>query len=713
MYKYPAIILALAFTSLSFGQHIDSVVNDNISAGRRDSLLLRVDMKLDSLFSGDSTRKFRDTLPVADSSKSREAALSPLTQRTLVADGNFIGYITRTLISHFDYRYNEEILGNVPVMFLRDLGSLGQPNEITIYGAGFNQISFMQNGLTVNNRLTNSFDMNNLQAELVDSIETLTLPRGFLYGPLNNQASINFISRENFSVNNSHVPYSKIRYYQAPNEEAMVDFIYHSYILRKLAFTFSMTNKTFGDASKPRFANSNFSCWNGSLKMNYLLSNDFNIIGSYNYVKSQTGLYGGLTERYIDSLNNRLGLNGYASTELENGADVYFTTRYQKNTARNFTLQLLGKQDPAVTTDVKAYYMSMLNEFRQNEQSGQQNVTSVTDDNRSSLYGININESINVNPFRFNLTASYETDDYKADVLLNDKKINLLSVSAVVSVRMLDNKLIPAVFGKYLNYDGKAYPGFGADVNYFLSDKIKAYAGASQFTQPSGVLEAQIVSTVSGESLNDYKNIGVLEAGLKFNDKNISAGINLFRREVKNDVLFFMDLTQPMRNQSISNYTRTSSGVQGAGFSLSYNFSRIYLEAVSTYYKNITGNFGKYTLPEFTFRGGVYYHDTLFNANLHLKTGIFVSCAGVQSSYFYDFERSIRTLGNYNSTDLSYTRTISPVLQLDFRLVAEIQQVAELYITVENLFDEQYYIVPYYIKQTRGLRIGFSWEFLN
>jgi hypothetical protein len=86
---------------------------------------------------------------------------------------------------------------------------------------------------------------------------------------------------------------------------------------------------------------------------------------------------------------------------------------------------------------------------------------------------------------------------------------------------------------------------------------------------------------------------------------------------------------------------------------------------------------------------GLYYKDILFDRNLELKTGFVFK--------FYDFE----------SDDFE------SAYQLDFTLVGIIQQVAIVYLSLENLLNEQYFLVPYYPMRERGLRFGLAWELFN
>ena len=123
----------------------------------------------------------------------------------------------------------------------------------------------------------------------------------------------------------------------------------------------------------------------------------------------------------------------------------------------------------------------------------------------------------------------------------------------------------------------------------------------------------------------------------------------------------------------------------------------------------------KYLLPEYYLKGGIYFSDSLFNSNLNLKAGFNTTAVGVQNLYSYDFETN--TLLSWYSISfggqIQENATLMPSIVFNFLLIGEIQDRATIYFTFENLFDKQYYVVPYYLKQGRGIRLGVSWEFLN
>ncbi|MGE5401291.1 MAG: TonB-dependent receptor plug domain-containing protein, partial [Ignavibacteriales bacterium] len=575
-----------------------------------------------------TVRPLRDSLSIADTLHARDTSLVkrdslgvkaeiivPLHYHGLAQPFGYSAFIRQEQILFHDYRYTGNLIDLFPLAFVRDLGSLGQPNEILIYGSGLNETSYLRDGILINNRLTNSFDVNNIQSESIDSIEVVPLPRSFLYGTVNNPAAINIISKDDFSIGGSKAPYSRLRYSQAPNEEAMIDFIYNAYISRRLITTFELTNKTFSS----RFQNSAFSTWNGSLKLKYLLSNSFNISGSYGYVKSETGLNGGVPGTYIDSI-------GLSNLPLELNVPVSYTSRYQKQTMHNFSLQLLGNYLQHFRSDVNAYYRYYLTEFRMNEKMSDPAVPVIFDDNRSRTYGVSVRQSFSDTLLNADVSAIYEKNELRTDILPANKNLNAFSISGQASSGILGSTLVPSVFAKYLNYDSRSFTGYGADLTLNLTTKYKLYGGISQFYQPLTPLESNFNSGA------DSKKITTMQAGACVKEKYFTAGLDLFYRQTQNELL---PVISP--DNKISSYNVRNTDIPGVGLDLGVNVWRIYLESRTAYYFNKKD----YSLPSFTFNGGIYYRDTLFNGNLHLKTGFNLRAVGQQNFYAYDFEKNM------------------------------------------------------------------------
>ena len=92
-------------------------------------------------------------------------------------------------------------------------------------------------------------------------------------------------------------PYSKIKYYQGANGEAMVDFLFSDNFYKRINLSLDVTNRKLDSV----FTNTGYSDWQVSLNLKYFISDNVNLIASYNFVHSEIGLSGGVN---YDSLVN-------------------------------------------------------------------------------------------------------------------------------------------------------------------------------------------------------------------------------------------------------------------------------------------------------------------------------------------------------------------------------------------------------------------------
>ncbi len=97
------------------------------------------------------------------------------------------------------------------------------------------------------------------------------------------------------------------------------------------------------------------------------------------------------------------------------------------------------------------------------------------------------------------------------------------------------------------------------------------------------------------------------------------------------------------------------------------------------------------------FKGGLYLKSKFFDDNLNLKSGFTFYYTGKINSY----------IGNWGFVE------VDPSNKLDFILIGEIQELAIVYFVWENLFDNQYFITPYYPMPESSIRFGLSWELFN
>jgi hypothetical protein len=641
------------------------------------------------LLSGDAndTTKTKILSTEVDSTKPviKEKLIPLLPIKTLSNSGNIL---SSDILQKLDTRYTGNYFSYIPFGFVRDLGSIGQPNDVVIYGNGFKNSSFLMNGVNINNRLTNSLDLNLFQSESIDSIEIIPLAQGFLYNEMNNPVSVNFISRDFVTSK----PYTRIRFYQAPNEEGFFDGIFSSNISRRLSVYTELTHQS----TDPRFKNSDYGMWAGSVRLRYLINNDYNVIGSYSYYQSNVGLNGGVD---VDSIRRTTSSSQEEEILFSTiQAPVNYPDRYQKVSGNNLNIKLLANLIGSSPTDLTIYYQSSLSEFRQNEFTSLKRDTwrwdwpwrydKITNDNKFNTYGAKLSQKFGTDLFNIYSEALYESTLLNTPLIKRNDRVDIFSVLAKASFKLQrdQQKFLPSVFGKFLNYDGNSYLGAGADLSWFIDENFLLYLGLSKFKRPPNHLSNQT-------GLYDKSDITIIES--KLNYKNLSTNISAgyFLQELSLD----------------GGYSKT---LQEINLKFDWHLWKILISTNTSYYF-IQENKENFPLPDFTSNGGLFYVDTLFNSNLKLKAGInyhLIGNRGYQIINFETFEitRWIRTGGA-----MPPTAEVNPSIQFDFFLAGKIQDAATVYFVFENLLNERYYIVPYYPKQERGIRLGVSWEFVD
>jgi hypothetical protein len=447
----------------------------------------------------------------------------------------------------------------------------------------------------------------------------------------------------------------------------MIDGIFNEKVFNKFNIFFDFTNRKF-DSS---YANTSFSSWQLKLKIKYYLNNKINIQGTYGFENSTVGLNGGVN---VDSL---IRSNENVNSTLYNDilAPVNFNAGGQDYKFHYFNLRLLSNYFDNSTTDLNLYY-----KFDNTQLSQSDDTLFYKTVNKNKIYGVSLKQDYRKDLFDFQLNGIYEVSTikyyYLTDSTYNYYPVNYndFSASAVVSLHLLDSSLVPSIFYKISNESGNNYSpesngeynGIGADIAYRTSDQLRFYLGYSNFK--------------TGAESNYSQSF---EAGMTSTIGNLFADLKLFKRKD-------LHLDSPY---SFLNYiNQINPDLTGIGANINLMIWKFLLETQTSYYTTENSSELLYLFPKINFTGSVYYRNILFNNNLNLKTGFTYSFMGKRNSSFGEIN------SNWN---------------LDFTLAGEIQKVAMVYFTWENLFDNTYYNIPYYPMFRRGIRFGISWELFN
>lgn len=647
MYKYFFLILIL----LSFGsiaQVIDSTNNQLITIS-------------------DSTFALQDSVRVNDLLLTvvKRDSIAPL-YASILSDKSFI--IGNHELSHNDYKYTGDFLRLFSLNFVKDLGFSGQPNETFLYGVGDNAISYLMDGISLNDRYSNSLNLNLIQSEDVDSIEIVPLPRGFLYGAYSNPVSVNFITNDFITKQ----PYTRIRFYQGANRDMMFDGSFNAKVTNRLIASFNITNRILDET----YQATDYSIWQGKFKLKYLLSNDVNIIASYNINDYKAGYSGGVD---VDSIiaSGRIA-DEVMYSSLDNPPMFYQSGRLNILTHLP-RLKVLATPTNWLKTEASVYYL--YNDHRKETESSGFAET--------KTYGININNNAKYSILTFGLKLDFEKTKTLASGLFEpiplfsysyENDLKKFSGSLIISAN-IDSAFMPSLFYKitksnaeYTIFDRVGNEelissGVGLDILFKVKSSIDLYIGASTLNPNS--------SSSSGYSF--------IEIGAKYYLDFINLDIKYFLNE----------FTYRNYNRFNFGYFQSFGNLDGYSASVKIGYGSFLLESTSSLYS--AKSYGAINVPNFQTQTGLYFKDVLFENNLDLKTGFVFYYTGKNNVFTY--ENGLIEVPASN--------------KLDFTLVGEVQKTAIIYFTWQNLLGKNYYITPYYPMSGRSIRFGVAWEMFN
>jgi len=584
---------------------------------------------------------------------------SPLTDKSFIASN-------KELLK-LEYQYTGDYLRLSQFNFIKNLGFTGQPNETFLYGVGNDAVSYLMDGISYNDRQSNSLNLNLIQSEDVDSIEMIPLPRGFLYGAYNNPVSVNFITKDFLSAQ----PYTRIRFYQGTNRDMMFDGIFNAIITSKLIASFDITNRIYDGT----YDNTDYSIWQGKVKLKYLLSNAVNIIASYNYNDYKSGYSGGVD---VDSIRSTTENVDNVLYDFR-AAPMIFPNGELKTLTHLPRIRFLIEPTEWMRSDASLFFM--FNRYEKN--------TSASEYSENKTYGLNIRNDFDYSIFKFQLNVDYEKrnlfssksfynsiDSINFNVVQINFDADLFSLTGIISANLDDGTFIPSIYYKTSTYkkhysqpmaynDDKTSHGIGVDLLFKINSSFGFYLGTSVL-----------------KPYNSSKEYTLIELGTRYQNEFVFADLKYFYNEY--NYYFYIDT-------GIDN----NDYINALGLNLKFNYWKLLLESNSSYYFSTDDKL--IGVPDFQTQTGLYYTSKLFNDNLDLKTG-FV--------FYYTGTNNVFT-SEHGVTEVPSS------YKLDFTLAGEIQNVAIVYFLWQNLLGNDYYITPYYPMPTRNIRFGVAWEMFN
>ena len=582
---------------------------------------------------------------------------------------NSFTVITANDIPHREYRSLYDLLSTLPGVFIRDLASPGHQNQIIVNGFDENSIGIMIDGIPYNNYYTGSLNLWNIPVENIDRVEFISGPEALFYNGVSSGAVINIITK-NY---NNNTAYTKLRYSQGVDGYVQTDATFAQNIAKDLNLSIGLTHYSFGSNKDAkgfigRFYNSNDDAWNFRMRMRYNISDDMDVLYTYHYTKTWTGLNGGInyynTASFFDPLNATIN-NSDAYEKLDNGYS-------------NITFAYKPSSDSSKLITLTGYYFDRLREYRD-------------DENRQ--YSNGIQQDVNFPSIEKGVKGQF----------LFSGSTNRLILYGIVNQPLVGHTWITIM-------------GVKDDIRIFDAFALTGFAVmANNGTSIGGRGTLRIDNSFS--FYGSVSRLNATESSNHYIDQ-FEGGVNVTVGDMVNGKIYF-------QNSSLHHSWNVQTGYDSSGLTytqfipngknsyttistyLHVHWNDIHLEGTVNYFKqpDIVVNTSHLKLfPDITANGSLYYKGLLANGHFDVKIGFrgrYFSEQTGMSPYDLTGEWSASSMVEYGRTGT-----------FDFFMTGKIGD-AYLHFIWENLAGNNYLLAPIYPMYGRNIRFGVTWEFLN
>lgn len=609
-----------------------------------------------------------------------------------------------------EYRTMTDLFSGIQGIFVRDMGSPGQDNQVTINGAGHTGTAFLVDGIAQNDPVSGTYNFAYFPVEAIERIEIVTGPRSFLYGPNAVGGSINAITH-NFSNNK---PYTHIRYSQAPFSSTQTDAMFSQNIFARFNLSFGLSYLGYGSAitNVGRFPNADNEAYSFRTKLRYNFSPTLNFVFTHFYYSTHTSVNGGI--------NIAQTLLSGSDVYDENAASVINRESFQKlfNHHAAFSGIYHPRADSSLRATLTFEWAQHRSEYRDEENRGfPTNGIVMRYDIASTILGTRGQIEYDVFGNRLSAILETRTTRFGNSIYLPDTMLTASSLSVKDELPIGEDATV-AAFGKVERFAGSTLIDVGADASLHITQGITLTAGMSlAHRQPapdetafagggadsvaqtillaSGITSGTPNALILAEELHH-----VFELSLQCTPiDNVQAAITATRRRVER----WIDRTLIVPRQ-INDLT-----VDCLSASMRLRHGNFFLEGSTTYTTTLRGATQIWLYPQWRGQGSLYFRGLLAKGNLDLQ-------AGIRGKFYSTFDgEQINTARAVLVASAGATisdRQIGNAGTVDIIVVAHIGD-AYIHVLWENLTNSAYMLTPFYPMYDRAIRFGVSWEFLD
>ncbi len=587
--------------------------------------------------------------------------------------------------------------------FLIDMGLPSNFYELSLLQSGNRSNSYFINDYQLNEPLTNLIDLRDLRFDEFNSIEIIFPTRSFLLSRNNDENAIVFNEWSRYSS----IPLSKIKYIEAPYDNLFFDGLFNVNLTRKFNFEFGVTKHN----ALGRFLNSEKDLWAGKLKLTHYFSNQINLNFVYRYSKSLVRFNEGINifNPFLaqgESIDNVIYDNQRA---LVINDDAYY-----KWTNHSVNFNSLMKLGDISLSNFNVYFLQSLREFRDNEHKSDS--IRVFDNHWSKVLGFSLKENVALFFNKIELKANYERIIIESPSYFRKVVDDLFSVYGFYLIDF-SNFIKPSFYIKLNKIKGtnKNLTSYGSDINFNLNQKVNLVFGASKFQKIFSYDERFYYSF----SLEDFVSRIFLSFGrIKFSYSNFNLSSEVYYRKEDNPVTHnkFYSIEQ---SNSIFYYPYKNFEAYGFKSDLSLNIWKLNTRFCFSYSDNqieLSGfKYHKSIYPRYQGNFELFYRDQLFKSSLDLLAGFRIKFfSSFSGRNFSPSKLTFVDVRTYKDSLVNFGTIVIPSnFTIDLIASGQVKESAIVYLSIENLLNRKFYLIPYYPTNDIQFRFGINWEFYD
>lgn len=602
------------------------------------------------------------------------------------------------------YKSLSQFLATQNFFYLRSLRQLGQPDELLMNGSGFGEVTYLLNGFSLNERTSNSFDLNNIQTDNIESIEIIPAYKAFLYGNNNNPSAINFIER-NFVPQK---PISRIRFIQASNEEASIEGTFRTFLLKNTIWTFNFTSESSQNYLMQ--SKSSHSNWRVNTNLYYILSENQNLNFNYKYVKNTSGLSGGLDANTFINYYPDYDVYKYLLYGPARYSWGFFGDRHKTYEENNFRLNYEWKLLSLVENKLTAYYAE------QSDKINQTNPNTFSNNFLADISGLQYQTKFTTEYFNVKIDAGAENQRFYLayDTTDNTFHRNNTNLHATGELNLeFSKELTLSGFAKLSRDHEKNYYGSGANINYFNSGVI-IDAGLSYFSyNPLSNQAMPLAEKILTNSISTKYNtpkVFVFGSSVGYAKNDYTLKFNAYYRKTT-DYPYFSLTSYSTINSNVA-FSQSDREDLGIGITCNAKLYNFHCDNKTDYTRVKLNSEIRKFIPEITHYTSLYYADSAYSNKFKYKLGFEGSFLSKTDYVFYDYA-SRYTYFESTKNYQTYFLKSDPKFVLNGYANLTISKVFTVFLNFENILGYNYTVLPNYPVTGITYKLGIVWELEN